>query len=378
MNISEIVIWMSEEYQGIMQQVLGEYSPVNVVIEQKTKEEIDIALENIIVGNGNLPHLILTDDDTVMKYTYLRRDMFLRLFDYGNMPVFQNFKLGEIAQNDGEIYGVPFTSGAVAYFYRKDIVENVGVSLYDNMSWEEFIESGRYVRESCGAFLLPYPTSTDVQILMRATGYCFYDYNGNVSPDGCSEVLSLFERLYQAGIVCDFPCDKETLYNLLCDGQLAGLMANSSILPIIRDMLQDYGEWGVITLPKSDGFGYDVAVDGLSWLAVKNQQDDEINSSVMEWLNTVVFGNMLPIIEDKKLVPVDDVNISFCPGLNIDEGFDISVINFLVQIGAKVPIIIRGGSSSSLSNLLLEKMSDIAQGNSNSETAYEEFVGQMD
>lgn len=45
---------------------------------------------------------------------------------------------------------------------------------------------------------------------------------------------------------------------------------------------------GIIKLPKSDGFDYDVSLYGESWL-IKDSGDDNRNQLVVDWLQSVIL-----------------------------------------------------------------------------------------
>ena len=115
-SIEEIEIWIADHHSNFIGEVIENNTYIPVTIEIKTQDYINQALAYAKESgdSSQLPHLILTDDDNVVRYTHNNTNMFLNLLSY-TMPTFQNFKLGEITQSDGNIYGIPFTSGCCIF-----------------------------------------------------------------------------------------------------------------------------------------------------------------------------------------------------------------------------------------------------------------------
>ena len=137
-------VWVPEDYDTLLQQIINENSifDADINLHAIPVEELEMRVA-VAMNSGDMPDLILTTDDRLVKIVELDPSSFLRLEDYFDPNSFSNFKLGELMQLNGEIYGIPFSGGPVAYYYNEDLFDAAGVSLHDNMTWDEFFEVGR-------------------------------------------------------------------------------------------------------------------------------------------------------------------------------------------------------------------------------------------
>ena len=81
-------------------------------------------------ADNDIPDLILMTDEMLVKIVELNPSLFLRLESYFDLNNYSNFKLGELMQSNGYVYGVPFSGGPVAYYYNKSLFESAGAVLY--------------------------------------------------------------------------------------------------------------------------------------------------------------------------------------------------------------------------------------------------------
>lgn len=66
---------------------------------------------------------------------------------------------------------------------------------------------------------------------------------------------------------------------------------------------------------------------GESWL-IKDSGDDNRNQLVVDWLQSVIFANMENLIQEKKLIPVEESVIDACADLEDEPYFGTNVIIF--------------------------------------------------
>ena len=111
------------------------------VVEMPASDMKDIFM-SLIYGNANikdLPDIILLDDKTLKYCAREKPELFVTFNDYLDIDNYMPFKIAGITCEDGLIYGVPYSSGTSALYYRSDILGE----LNDNLTWEEFIDIGR-------------------------------------------------------------------------------------------------------------------------------------------------------------------------------------------------------------------------------------------
>lgn len=84
------------------------------------------------------------------------------------------------------------------------------------------------------------------------------------------------------------------------------------------------------------------------------------------------------LIQEKKLIPVEESVIDACADLEDEPYFGTNVIYFLAQIGRDIPIVIKGPYSRDLSGLLNEKIQLVFTGEIAPNEAYDQFSSEME
>lgn len=293
-----LTVWVLEDYYIHIEQIINQNPIEGLTVDllPQSYDHIEQQLKMMIAADADndIPDLILMTDEMLVKIVGLNPSLFLRLESYFDLNNYSNFKLGELMQSNGYVYGVPFSGGPVAYYYNKSLFESAGAVLYDNMSWNEFFEEGNKVLENTNTPILPFPDQDDVYTMMKARGVCFYEDSGNVTADGSYEVLSFFQNLSGTGLIgYQSYYDTNEKLALFLNGEIAGFMCSPYMIKKLEDQVPGTNceNLGIIKLPKSDGFDYDVSLYGESWL-IKDSHDDNRNQLVADWLQNVIFANM--------------------------------------------------------------------------------------
>lgn len=379
-----LTVWVLEDYYIHIEQIINQNPIEGLTVDllPQSYDHIEQQLKMMIAADADndIPDLILMTDEMLVKIVGLNPSLFLRLESYFDLNNYSNFKLGELMQSNGYVYGVPFSGGPVAYYYNKSLFESAGAVLYDNMSWNEFFEEGNKVLENTNTPILPFPDQDDVYTMMKARGVCFYEDSGNVTADGSYEVLSFFQNLSGTGLIgYQSYYDTNEKLALFLNGEIAGFMCSPYMIKKLEDQVPGTNceNLGIIKLPKSDGFDYDVSLYGESWL-IKDSHDDNRNQLVADWLQNVIFANMENLIQERKLIPVEGAVIDACAELEPEPYFNDNVIYYLAQIGQDIPIVIRGPYSYGLSGLLNEKVKLVFTGEIDAEEAYNQFSAERE
>lgn len=256
---------------------------------------------------------------------------------------------------------------------------NLGFEIENGITWDQFIEIGKRFREEFKKPMLPYPDQETVFTMLKSHGVCFYDENGNISSEGCEQVLEFIYNLQQENLFSNENLDFSGRVEQLCSGNIAGIIAPPYIIKSIQEKCANstYQNWGVIELPKSDIFAYNVNAEGCcSWL-VKERGDEESNNEIIAWLESAILANMVQYVSSEKLIPVKDSIISECENLPQEEYFDKNVIYYLALIGSDIPIVIRGKKTIEFSWMLYEKAKGILSGDLSVAEALEQLDDEM-
>src|SRR5690625_2561748 len=73
------------------------------------------------------------------------------LDDYFDVNDFADYKI-ETTSYDGKQYGVPFDTGVSGLYVRTDYLDEAGYTVEDltNITWQEYIEIGKDIKEATG------------------------------------------------------------------------------------------------------------------------------------------------------------------------------------------------------------------------------------
>lgn len=106
-------------------------------------------------ANTGLPNIVLIEDYRAQSFLESYPDAFYPMDDYININDFAEYKMAT-TQYDGKQYGIPFDSGATGLYIRTDYLEKAGYTVDDlkDITWKEYIEIGKDIKEAVGVDLL--------------------------------------------------------------------------------------------------------------------------------------------------------------------------------------------------------------------------------
>ena len=132
----------------------------NVEIKLTTLAYADhhTAMTTALATGANLPDVMAIDMDFVGKFAESggMEDLNKAPYDAGKLrDKVARFTYSLAMSGQGAMAGMPVDVGPGALFYRKDLLDKAGVTEADlTKTWESFIESGKKVKASSGAYLL--------------------------------------------------------------------------------------------------------------------------------------------------------------------------------------------------------------------------------
>ena len=313
----EITVAVPARLKNMVQQMIDNYTDSTIsatVLPIEGTDDEALSYLDMLLSADQLPDVILSADANIVKLVESDSSAFLRYQDYGNLSDYSNFKLRNLYQSDNSIYGIPFDGMPMAFYYNKDLLNELGVEIENGITWEQLITIGKQFRERFNKPMLPYPDKETVFTMLKSYGMSFYDEDKNISLEGCEQVLEFFNNLQQEGLFSDKDLSLTKKVEQLFNGDIGGIIAAPSIIKSIQEKCanSEYQNWGVIELPKSDIFRYNVnAESSCSWL-VKRSRDEESNNEIIAWLEAAILANMPQYIVSEKLIPVKNSMINDC------------------------------------------------------------------
>ncbi|WP_026259052.1 ABC transporter substrate-binding protein [Uliginosibacterium gangwonense] len=124
---------------------------------------------------------------------------------------FARFSFPQATSVNGALMAIPTDIGPGTLFYRKDIIEKAGVTEADlSKSWEGFVEAGKKIKASTGAYLLA--NAKDIKDIYIRTGLkdgegIYFDKKNNVLVDSprFHKAFELAKAVRVAGVDANIP-----------------------------------------------------------------------------------------------------------------------------------------------------------------------------
>ncbi len=243
-----------------------------------------------------LPDIFLIQNNACQKNVINYPDLFA---DYGNSSVdFSQFPASTTAycEVDGKNYGIPFDQGTAITALRTDILEQAGLTTEDftDITWDEFLELGKQVKEATGMPLLSGQagSSDTIMMMLQSAGASLFDDEGNptiVDNKALEASIDMYKQLVDAGVFLEVNSWDEYIATLV-NNQVAGTINGAWIIASIQSAADQSGNWNITNLPKLDGVdgatNYS-ANGGSSWAISSNANYD----LAADFLNSTFAGS---------------------------------------------------------------------------------------
>lgn len=201
-----------------------------------------------------LPDIVSIEGEQMAKFGEKFPGKFEDFTDMINSDDYFPIKISECTV-DGKIIAYPWDSGPCGMFYRSDLFEEAGIKAEDIVTWDDFIEAGKVLKEKTGVNMLCMAESrndTTYRLLMMEGGGFYFDKDGNtqVDSDVSIQAMETCKKMYDAGI---------TFNNSSWDDMVAGMGADKFaciadavwMVGSIKEAAPDQsGKWAVMELPR--------------------------------------------------------------------------------------------------------------------------------
>ena len=317
-------------------------------VEMGTDQVYTKLATTLSTGKG-LADIVYLEGEQVSGFASKYPEGFADLSDIVNPDDFLPVKMGEVTIND-KIVGFPWDAGPVAVFYRRDYFEQAGVNAEDIQTWDDFIEAGQKIMETCTTpngepvKMLPIsPNSSGFyRLLLTENQGSFFDAEGNtvVNSAASIEAMELAKKIYDSGIA----------YNYADWSEYEGVVVNETVATIpeavwmmgtIKDKgPEQSGKWGVMSLPAFPGKEAAGSTNGGGGLTIPAAGENvEIAKEFLQFamtdeqllvdgfVNYGLFPAYIPVYENEAFSEADE----YFGGQNIYEIF--------IELGKTVPAV---------------------------------------
>lgn len=247
------------------------------VVDLGNQNTYDRGLAGCAAGGADLPDVYSIENNEAEVFWARFPDCFTDLNTLGADKLAANFpafKWTELTAN-GKRYAMPWDSGPVVMFYRRDLYQQAGVNPGAITTWDDFIAAGRKVNAKFGNGVKMATISNGqddewFRMLANQNG-CFYFDNEarqvTVAQPGCVAALNTVKRLYDANVVATGDWGGQ-ITNIKA-GKTASALYGAWYEGTIRTNAPDQkGKWGVFPMPASRAGGVRAANLGGSALAI--------------------------------------------------------------------------------------------------------------
>lgn len=299
-----ITVWCWDPLYNvaIMEQAAKTYTAEHPNVEIQIMDVAD-SEQKLHIGfssgsSEGLPDILLNQDYTIEKFLDEYPGEFVDLTNEFDYSQFAEYKV-DLMTVDGKTYGVPFDSGAVGLFYRRDYLEQAGYLHKDlqDLTWEQYIEIGKDVKEKTGKAMLCTNASTTykelISMMLQASGEWFYDEGGRVdyvNNKVLKEAIEVIKSIEEAGITVS-AADWSAWVGKMNDGSVATVPQAIWVSASIQAATDQSGLWGIVPLPKLDieGAAHYANNGGSSWYVLESSANKK---TAIDFLKSTYTGNI--------------------------------------------------------------------------------------
>ncbi len=184
------------------------------------------------------------------------------------------FKLRELRVDD-QLFALPWDTGPVMMFYRRDLFEQTGIDVNTLATWDDYIAAGQRLLENSGGATRMATLSTGgddewFRMLANQAG-CFYFADATdevaINQPGCVMALETIKKLWDAGLLAEGGFD-DNIQNMKGD-VVATAISGGWFEGFMRYLLPEHsGKWGIAPIPALTKAGSRAANNGGSALAI--------------------------------------------------------------------------------------------------------------
>jgi lactose/L-arabinose transport system substrate-binding protein len=284
----KLSIWGWESAVKALQAADGDFKKAypNIELEYVTRPPADTyqQLQLAASAGTGLPDISVIEDSHLAQFVSLGvlADVSEQVKPY--IPQFNQYRW-EQATLDGKYYAMPWDSGPVAVFYRRDVFDKAGVDPESIKTWDDYYNAARTIKDKAGVPMWQQAKAQNdarlFEMLIWQRGLGYVDKDGNVILDKdpkIEEVLNYMGKFWQEGLASDTQPWTDPWYKEQADGTVATVVEAAWMGGFFKSFIAPdaTGKWGVFKLPAWQAGDVQSSNDGGSSLAMfdSSQQKD--------------------------------------------------------------------------------------------------------
>lgn len=285
---AEITIWSWDSAALALQSTIAgfnaQHPDIKVIVEDLGNQQVfDKLLAGCAAGGAGLPDIVTVENGEAEIFWNQFPDCFVDQTTIGytaeTAALFPDFKLTELKVGD-KVYSMPWDSGPVAVFYRRDFYEKAGVDPASITTWDDFIAAGQKIQEANPGVTMTQADfnggSEFFQMMANEQGCAYFNQDGTevaIAGDGCVAALGKLKEIKDAGIITAADWGGKLQANGA--GTVATQMFGGWYEGSLRNSATDSaGQWGVYMMPSLTADGPRAANLGGSSLAITSATDN--------------------------------------------------------------------------------------------------------
>ena len=250
----------------------------NIDVEYLARQTADVYQQIQLAASAGtgFPDVSVIEDSHLAQFASLGilADISDKVQPY--IPQFNQYRWQQ-AMADGKYYAMPWDSGPVAVFYRRDVFEKAGVDPAAIKTWDDYYQAAKTIKAKAGVPMWQQAKAQNdgrlFEMLMWQQGLGYIDQDGTVILDKDPKIQQSLEyigKFWQEDLAADTQPWTDAWYKEMADGTVAtvpgavwmGTFFKSFIAPDAA------GKWGIFKLPAWQAGGVQSANDGGSSLAI--------------------------------------------------------------------------------------------------------------
>ncbi|UVK54841.1 ABC transporter substrate-binding protein [Mesorhizobium sp. AR02] len=272
----------------------------------------DKSIAGCAAGGVGLPDIVTIENGEAENYWSQFPDCFVDLHTLGytaeDQKKFPDFKRTELEVGD-KAYAMPWDSGPVAAFYRRDFYEKAGVDPASIKTWDDFIAAGKKVQAANPGVSM---TNADFngdseffRMISNEQGCAYFAEDGQsitVNQPKCVDAMTKLKEMKDAGIVSSADWGTKITNNTA--GAVATQIYGGWYEGTIRtESAGENGKWGVYLMPSLTSDGPRAANLGGSSLAITSASKNK--EAAYEYLKYTLETNegQITMLKEFGLVP---------------------------------------------------------------------------
>lgn len=275
------------EASGVLDDFKAAFPDVQVEIVYYAPQDVYTNLPLALTAGTGAPDVCLVENSHLAEYVYMGGllDLTDRVQPY--IDQMNDYKWADCTK-DGRYYCMPWDSGPVVLYYRRDVFEKAGLpsdpESVSNLlaTWEDYLAVCRTIKEKTGSYCFAHNRANNYgrlyEMVLWERGLGYYDAStGEVTIDSPEniETLEMLGRFWEEDLVSDALEWTDPWYAELAaqDHPIATLVEASWMEIFLKSWIAPgtAGKWGVAYMPAWEKGGVRAANDGGSVFVIPAQ-----------------------------------------------------------------------------------------------------------